>query len=74
MNKFVITMLILLFGAMCYSAGNAVANPWQNILGKSNNDSNPSLKTTKVETEEGTYRIFAYQSYTGSGLTAIKIK
>lgn len=25
MNKFVITMLILLFGAMCYSAGNAVA-------------------------------------------------
>ena len=33
-----------------------------------------SLYTTKVTTEEGTYRIFVYNSGYGTGITTVKIK
>lgn len=32
------------------------------------------LYTTKVTTEEGTYRLFICNNYRGSGVTAVKIK
>ena len=33
-----------------------------------------TVTTTKITTEEGTYRIFTYSSLYGGGITAVKIK
>lgn len=60
--------LIIGFPASVYA--KTIMNPIERI-GKI---SSGSLYTTKVTTEEGTYRIFVYNSGYGAGITTVKIK
>ena len=60
----------LIIGLPISVYAKAVMNPIERI----GSISAGNLYTTKVTTEEGTYRIFVYHSGYGSGITAVKIK
>ena len=71
MKNIILGILVGLIVSLPISVyAKAVMNPTERFSKVGNGD----LYTTKVTTEEGTYRIFAYDNYYGSGLTAVKIK
>lgn len=69
MKKFIL-LIILAFLVNIPVLAKTIMNPIERISRVDGGD----LFTTKVSTEEGTYRIFVYNNFYGSGITAIKIK
>lgn len=71
MRNLVIGLAIgLMFSTYCIAKEHIVINPMQTI----HTDRN-FIYTTKVTTDEGTYRIFTFEGQNGSGgITAVKIK
>lgn len=69
MKKFIL-LIILAFLVNIPVLAKTIMNPIERISRVDGGD----LLTTKVSTEEGTYRIFVYNNFYGNGITAIKIK
>ena len=69
MKKFIL-LIILAFLVNIPVLAKTIINPIERI----GSISTGSLYTTKVTTEEGTYRIFVYNSGYGAGITTVKIK
>ena len=69
MNKLILG-LILGITISTPILAKTIMNPIERIGGVSTGN----LYTTKATTEEGTYRIFIYNSGYGSGITTVKIK
>lgn len=75
MKKILLILCVLLFTQMAY-AENVIVNPTQKIgtipCFKFQSFTS-ELRTTKIKTEEGTYRIFIIQNQEGVNITAVKI-
>lgn len=67
-------ILALLIGLIMSFPVSAYAKIIMNPIERVGAISAGSLYTTKVTTEEGTYRIFVYNSGYGAGITTVKIK
>ncbi len=67
---------ILLNGLIVFAAEKIIVNPLQDVISIFKlQPINTSIKTTKVTTPDGTYRLFVLLGPTGSGgITAVKIK
>lgn len=71
MKKIILGILIgLIIGFPVSVFAKTIMNPAERF----GRVGNGTLDTTKVTTEEGAYRIFIYNNYYGSGITAVKIK
>lgn len=76
MKKIILLIILLLFGNIS-NAEQVSVNPTQKIGTIPNykfQSMTSELRTTKIKTEEGLYRIFIIQNAEGIGITAIKIK
>ena len=69
MNKLIVGLILGIVISAPILA-KTIMNPFERVGGVSTG----SLYTTKITTEEGTYRIFIYNSGFGSGITTVKIK
>jgi hypothetical protein len=72
MKNIILSLLIgLIVGFPISVYAKTIINPIERISSSINKG---NLYTTKVTTEEGIYRIFAYTCGYGAGITAIKVK
>lgn len=71
MKNIILGLLVgLIIGLPISAYAKTIVNPIERVGAISTG----SLYTTKVTTEEGTYRIFVYNSGYGTGITTVKIK
>lgn len=74
--KKLLLISILFISNMVY-AENVIINPTQKVATIPNfkfQSFTSELRTTKVKTDEGTYRIFIIQNQEGVSITAVKIE
>lgn len=65
---------VLLNGLVVFAAEKIVVNPLTLLVRTSDKWAETEVYTTKVNTPEGSYRIFTARGYRTIGITAIKIK
>lgn len=71
MKNIILGLLVgLIIGFPILAYAKTITNPIERI----GSISTGTLYTTKVTIEEGTYRIFVYNSGYGAGITTVKIK
>ena len=71
-NKKFLLLILLAFLVNVPVLAKTIYNPIEKIIPIEN--MSLGVYTTKVTTEEGTYRVFIYKNYKSGGITAIKIK
>lgn len=72
MKNIIIGLIIGIFlnGLVSFAKEKTIVNPFQNIATVQSS----TIKTTKMVTPDGTYRLFVATSGYSYGITAIKIK
>ena len=75
MKQFIIglTLGLLFTGLTAFAAEKIIINPANVIMSNAGGVYFSRLYTTKVNTPEGTYRLFVLEADTGSSIEAIKI-
>lgn len=75
MNKTIIGLILgMIISTPLFALGKLVANSVETVFVQHSYSGDNEVLTTKITTEEGTYRIFIFSGFRKGGITAVKIK